>query len=109
MKGISINGKKLRELMMPLVQYANCNSVVSMCYPKNRILFEQQDEGMLKLKIPSNLALEMYRVGILPQDENHAFSVSVSGKSIGNYKLIDFLYPNSSMYDDIVFITLQKQ
>ena len=109
MKGIAINGKKLHEIMMPLEQYKNCNSLISLRYPKSRILFEQDDEGLLKLKIPSNLALEMYRLGILPQDENQAFSVSVSGKSIGNYKIIGFLYPNSSMPGDIVFITIQKQ
>jgi hypothetical protein len=109
MKGISINGKKLHEIMMPLVQYEKCSSLVSMRYPKSCIFFEQKAEGELKLKIPSNLALEMYRVGILPQDKNHYFPVSISGKSVGNYKVIDFLYPNRGMHDDIVFILLQKQ
>jgi len=109
MEGISINGKKLHELMMPLVPYENCNSVVSMRYPKNRIFYEQSEKGILRLTIPSNLALEMYRIGILPQDKNHDFPVSISGKSIGNYKVVDFLYPNSSSHYDIVFIKLQKQ
>jgi len=53
--------------------------------------------------------VEMYRVGILPQDESLAFPVSVSGKSIGNYKVVKLLYPNSSAHDDIVFITLHQQ
>jgi len=109
MKAISINGKKLHELMMPLVPYENCNSVISMRYPKSRIFFEQSEEGILRLTIPSNLALEMYRISILPQDKNQDFPVSVSGKSIGNYRVIDFLYPNSSTHNDIVFIKLQKQ
>ena len=33
MKGISINGKKLHEIMMPLVPYENSNSVASQRYP----------------------------------------------------------------------------
>jgi len=108
MEGISINGKKLHEIMMPLVPYKNCNSVVSQCYPKQRIELKLYDE-LLKLTVPSKLALEMYRVGILPQDESLDFPVSVGGKSIGNYKVVKFLYPNSSAHDDIVFITLRQQ
>ena len=49
MKGISINGKKLHELMMPLEPYKNHNSVVSLSYPKNRILFEQYGEGDVEI------------------------------------------------------------
>jgi len=108
MKGISINGKKLHEIMMPLVPYENCNSVVSSRYPKNRIEYTLS-EDLLELVVPSKLALEMYRNGILPQDESQVFPVRVSGKLIGDYKVIGFLYPNSSMHDDSVFITLHKQ
>ena len=77
-------------------------------YPKQRIEFKLYDE-VLKLTVPSKLALEMYRVGILPQDESLDFPVSVSGKSIGNYKVGKILYPNSMAHDDIVFITMQQQ
>jgi hypothetical protein len=108
MEGISINGKKLHEIMMPLVPYENCNSIASLRYPKQRIKFEFHDD-LLKLTVPSKLALEMYRVGILPQDETLDFPVSVSGESIGNYKVVKFLYPNSIAHDDIVFITLHQQ
>ena len=108
MKGISINGKKLHEIMMPLVPYENCSSIASLRYPKQRIQFELNDE-LLKLTVPSKLALEMYRVGILPQDETLDFPVSVSGESIGNYKVVKFLYPNTVSHDDIVFITLHQQ
>ena len=108
MKGISINGKKLHEIMMPVVPYENCNSIVSQGYPKQRIKFELYDE-VLNLTVPSTLALEMYRVGVLPQDESLAFPVSVSGKSIGNYKVVKFMYPNSIAHHDIVFITMQQQ
>ena len=94
--------------MMPVVPYENCNSVITECYPKQRIEFEIND-NLMKLTVPSKLALEMYRVGILPQDESLAFPVSVSGKSIGNYRVVKFLYPNSIAHDDIVFITLHQQ
>jgi len=108
MKGISINGKKLHEIRMLVVPYENCNSIVSQSYPKQRIKFELYDD-QLKLTVPSKLALEMYRVGILPQDESLDFPVSVSGKSIGNFKVVKFLYTNSGAHDDIVFITLHQQ
>ena len=94
--------------MMPCVPYDNCNSVVSLRYPKNRITIRQNDD-LLKLTVPSMLALEMYRVGILPQDDSLTFSVSVSGKSIGKYKVVDFLYPNSAKYNDNVFIKMHRQ
>jgi hypothetical protein len=109
MKGICINGKKLHELMLPLVQYQNCNSVVSMQYPKHRIIFEQADGGVLKLSLPSNLALELYRTGLIPQDKNCIFPVMISGKSIGNYKVVEFLYPNSTDHGGNVYLKLQKQ
>ena len=109
MKGISINGKKLHELGMPLVQHPNSHCVITMQYPKNRIHFEMPEKDILKLTIPSKLALEMYRVGILPQDKNQYVPVRVSGKSIGKYKVIDFLYPDTSTTANIVFIKLQKQ
>jgi hypothetical protein len=108
MKGISINGKKLHEIKMPVVPYENCNSIVSQSYPKQGIKFEFHDE-LLKLTVPSLLALEMYRVGVLPQDESLDYPVHVNGKSIGNYKVVKFLYPNSSVHHDIVFITMQQQ
>jgi len=53
MKGISINGRKLHEIRMPAEPYVKSNSIVSISYPKNRILFEQCGEGMVKLTIPS--------------------------------------------------------
>lgn len=108
MKGISINGNKLHETMMPCAPYDNCNSVVSLCYPKNRIAIRLNDD-LLNLTVPSMLALEMYRIGILPQDHTLTFSVSVSGKSIGRYMVINFLYPNSAGFNDNVFITMHRQ
>ena len=53
------------------------------------------------------LALELYRAGTrLPQDPKEEFSVSVSGKKVGNYRVIDFRYPgaNGSHSEDILMV-----
>ena len=108
MKGISINGIKLHKVMMPLVPYRNCNSVASLRYPKQRIKFEQNGDEV-NLIVPPMLALEMYRIGILPQDEKISFPVSINGRPIGNFRIIKFLYPNADSHDEKIFITLHKQ
>jgi len=105
MKGISINGIDLHKILMPLVPHEGCKSVSSLCYPKQRIEFESYD-NMLELTIPTKLALEMYRIGIFPQDKSLAFPVTVGGKSVGQFKVIKLLYPNNLRQEDVVFITL---
>lgn len=104
MKGISINGSKLHDISMPLVPYS-CGVVTSLRYPKERIKFEYQ-EGTVKLTVPSRLALEMYRTGVLPQDENQIFPICISGKSIGLYRVVKLLYSND--HSDVVIITFQR-
>ena len=108
MKGISINGNYLHKIMMPLEPFENCNSATFLCYPKHRIKFELSD-NMLKLIVPTKLALEMYRIGVLIQNKNLVVPIAVSGKSIGHFKVTDFLYPNSYEHNDDVFITFLKQ
>ncbi len=93
---------------MPLVPYNNCNSVASLSYPKHRIEFEQYGDEV-NLTVPPMLALEMYRIGILPQGKKHSFPVSISGRSIGNFRIVKFLYPNTHSHDEKIFITLHKQ
>jgi len=88
---------------MPLAPYS-CGVVASLRYPKERMDFECS-EGIAKLTVPTRLALEMYRTGVLPQDENQIFSICISGKSIGSYRVVKFLYPNDQ--SDVVVITFQ--
>lgn len=88
---------------MPLATYENCNSEASLCYPKRYIEFEPYDD-LAKSTVPSKLALEMYRVGVLPQNESEVFPVSVSGELVGYFKVGKFLYPNSPSYDDKVLL-----
>ena len=105
MKGISINSTKLHEVKMPLVSHSP--KVVSYSlFPKQRIFFELLEGELIKLIIPTQLGLEMYRSGVFPQDKNQSFPVCVSGKLIGSYKIVNFLYPNNA--NEVVNITLQK-
>jgi hypothetical protein len=103
-KGISINGLKLHDINMPLVPY-KCGVVATLRYPKERIDFEYS-KGEAKLTVPTRLGVEMYRIGVLPQDENQTFPICISGKSIGSYRVVNFLYPND--HSDFVIITLQR-
>jgi len=106
MKGIAINGKMLHKVEMAEVPYS-CGRVCRLLYPKSRIEAEFS-ESKITLKIPSFLAVELYRTGVLPQSQEETFPVSVGGKRIGFYKIIDFLYPNSTLYDDRVIISLEQ-
>ncbi len=106
MKGISINGAKLLELQMPMIPYLN-QTTGYLSYPQNRINFHVEENEMV-LSIPPLLALELYRRGLLPQDEHQSFPIHVSGKRIGIFKVVDFRYPNSS-FDDSVTITMRSQ
>ena len=104
MKSLSINGHKLHEVEMLLVPYNN-DTVSSLRYPKHRILYEIID-NVVTLKIPSMLALELYRKGVLSQNQEEKIILSVSGKKIGAYFIDDFRYPNN--HSDIITIVFKK-
>jgi len=106
MKGISINDQKLHEVRMLTIPY-DAKTVSHLVYPKSRIKF-QLNEDKLTLCIPPMPAIELYRTGILPQDNNKEFPVHVSGRKAGIYTIVDFRYPNSH-YDDYVTITMKQQ
>jgi len=106
MKGISMDGQKLHEVRMLMVPYSP-DTVSYLAYPKSRILFEKTDDCIV-LRIPPMLAVELYRKGILPQNEEQAFPVSISGKLVGSFRVSDFRYPNTSS-DRLVTITLGRQ
>ena len=105
MKGISINGMKLHEVKMLTVPYDR-RTVSYLLYPKNRINLVNNNQEII-LSIPPFLAIELYRLKILPQDEETSFPVHVSGKKIGIYRVVDFRYPNS-ISTDLVSITMSK-
>lgn len=107
MKGVSINGKKLHEVQMKLESY-NKGTVCHLRYPKTRIQFEPTESGML-LQIPSFLALELFRVGIVPQNPDDIFPVSIGKKRIGFFQVVDCHYPNTLSRDrELISIQLRQ-
>lgn len=104
MKGLSINGHKLHEVTMLLEPYCY-GSVSYLRYPKHIILHERTDDT-LTLKIPAKLALELYRKGILPQEQESDIILSISGKKIGAYRIHDFRYPKD--HSKIIKIVFKK-
>lgn len=107
MKGISIDEHKLHEVKMLIEPYTR-STVSYLRYPKHRIHHELTDE-QLHLRVPCFLALEMYRIGILPQDKEQSVTIKISGKRTGEYKVADFRYPNSPSYDsEIIHITFHR-
>ena len=107
MQGIAINGTMLHEVRMLMEPYQN-GTVSSLLYPKSRIRFTTEGQE-IHLWFPAMLGLELYRSGTLPQDAKEEFSVSVSGKKIGNYRVIDFRYPGASgSHRDDILMVLEK-
>lgn len=106
MQGIAINGTMLHEVRMLMEPYQT-GTVSSLGYPKSRIRFTTEGQE-IRLWFPAMLALELYRSGTLPQDAKEEFSVSVSGKKIGNYRVIDFRYPGASGSRDDILMVLEK-
>ena len=106
MQGIAINGTMLHEVRMLMEPYQK-GTVSSLLYPKTRIRFTT-DGHEIRLWFPAMLALELYRSGTLPQDAKEEFSVSVSGKKVGNYRVVDFRYPGASGSGDDILMVLAK-
>ncbi len=106
MQGIAINGTMLHEVRMLMEPYQT-GTVSSLGYPKSRIRFTTEGQE-IRLWFPAMLALELYRSGTLPQDAKEEFSVSISGKKVGNYRVIDFRYPGASGSRDDILMVLAK-
>ena len=107
MKGISFNGHKLHEVEMLLEPY-HVGTTSSLRYPKHRIEFKTSDTGM-KIRMPGYLALELYRRGILSPNPEDPISIEISGKKQGDFKIVDFRYPNTSSRNwETVSITLER-
>ena len=107
MQGIAINGTLLHEVRMLMEPYQK-GTVSSLVYPKSRIRFTSEGQE-IRLWFPAMLALELYRSGTLPQDAKEEFSVSVSGKKVGNYRVTDFRYPGASgSHSDDILMVLEK-
>ena len=86
-KAIAINGTRLDEVRMPVEPY-DPGVVSSLSYPMSQIRFSQ-DGGKICLVVPAYLSVELYRIGILPQDINTPVEISISGRSAGRYVVSD--------------------
>jgi hypothetical protein len=106
MQQIAINGTMLHEIRMLMAPYQK-GCVSSLVYPKTRIRCTNEGQE-IRLWFPAMLALELYRSGTLPQDPKEEFSVSISAKKVGNYRVIDFRYPGLSGGSDDILMVLEK-
>jgi hypothetical protein len=101
---IAINGTRLDEVRMPLVPYAN-GSVASLSYPTSEIRFSR-DGDTIGLVVPAYLGVELYRIGLLPQDAKAPVEISISGHSVGRYIVSDVRYPhgNDHPFGQVIFM-----
>jgi len=100
---IAINGTRLDQVRMPLVPYSK-DVVSSLSYPKSRIHFARDDNG-LRLVIPPYLAVELYRLGTLPQDAKTPVKIAIGGRSAGHFVVSDVRYPQNSdsPFGEVIF------
>ena len=103
-QGIAINGKRLDEVCMRLKSWSD--GVVSyLSYPKSQLKISLEG-GTLRLGVPRALAMELYCLGVLPQDSHAAVIVAIGGRRRGRFVVADVRYPQSP-YDPVVF-TLEQ-
>ena len=86
-KTIAINGTRLDEVHLPLEPYSN-GAVAYLKYPMSEIRFSRDDDRLC-LVLPAYLSVELYRIGILPQDVNTPVEISISGRSAGRFVVSD--------------------
>ncbi len=102
-KTIKINGTRLDKVRMPLTPPGN-GVVASLTYPTSMIHFSRNDRELC-LMVPAYLAVELYRIGILPQDANRPVQVSLGGRPSGYYTVTDVRYSHGSpsLLGDVAF------
>ena len=91
---IAINGTRLDKVRMPAEPFSK-GVISSLSYPTSQIRYSR-DEGTLRLVLPAYLSVELYRIGILPQDVNTPVRISIGGRPVGRYIVSDVRYPTRS-------------
>lgn len=91
---IAINGIKLHEVRMPLEPHTK-GVVSSLSYPENQ-LHCSADEEALTLVVPAYLAVELYRIAILPQQSNLPVLVQVGRRAEAWFVVKDVRYPSQN-------------
>jgi hypothetical protein len=100
---IAINGTRLDKVQMPLEPFSK-DVILSLSYPTSEIRYSR-DEGTLRLVLPAYLSVELYRIGILPQDVNISVRISIGGRPVGRYIVSDVRYPtqDNSPFGQVTF------
>jgi predicted RNA-binding Zn-ribbon protein involved in translation (DUF1610 family) len=100
---IAINGTRLDEVRMPMVPF-DSRTLSFLSYPTSEFHISRS-EGKLALIVPAYVGVELYRIGILPQDANIPVEVSIAGRSVGRYVVSDIRYPSrtTSPWEQIIF------
>ncbi len=91
MKGIEINGHKLHEVSLYQTPFAP-NVCVSLRYPKQNIKYSFE-AGESYIEVPSLLAIELYRSGIIPQKSEEHLIIKESGRGVGIFIVKRIIYP----------------
>ena len=92
MTKIAINGSPLHRVQL-LLEPELPGSMVHLSYPSER-LHAVLDGDELNLLLPAFLSLELYRLGLLSEEDNAAHEISVEGKHLGTFYFGELEYPN---------------
>lgn len=104
---ITINGTRLDKVQMSLEPYGN-GTIAFLRYPISQI-HVTRNGPTLCLIVPAFLALELYRLGILPQDPTALVSVQIDKKRANEFLVTDVRYGNSfGGHSDSVTFTLTR-
>ena len=91
MAEIDINGTSLHRVRL-LLEPEMPGVVPRLSYPPDR--FSIADDGdVLELMIPGFLALELYRLGLLSEEDLAVHEIAVDGKHLGAFYFSDLQYP----------------
>ena len=107
MAKVKINGRDLHKVQMRL-KCEKDNVISDLSYPEHRIKAEIKERRMT-LKIPPLLVIELYRSGILPQDENLSMHIKIQNKDYGQWRITDLKYPDELYDDGLINIELTAQ
>jgi len=101
MKGIEINGNKLHEVGLYQNPYTP-GVCVTLRYPKNNIKYNfEKDKNYVE--VPSLLAVELYRRGIIPQNSNEPVIIKESGRTVGTFLVRKLIYPDPCSHAGVRF------
>jgi hypothetical protein len=106
MKGVEINGNKLHEVGLHQKPHAP-GTKVTMRYPKHRIQYSFE-EGKSFIKVPSLLAVELYRSGTIPQNSCGLLKIKESGREVGVFLVKEVIYPEVCSYEEGVSFELER-